>query len=328
MNIFLTFDYEIFFGEISGSVDKCMIEPTDALLCTATNTKTVYTFFWDIGHYLALKGFESKFPELKIDRLKIEVQLKNVLELGHDIQLHIHPHWEKAVYTQDGWVMNLEKHYKLSDFNEDERKSIFNRYNQALTEFKGQNSVAFRAGGWCIQPFSAFEPLFKENGIRFDSSTMPGVKWISTQYQLDFTALKSSEPFRFSTNECMEDKDGAYTEYPITSNYYPPFFFWKLYVLGRLFPKKHKMLGDGIFVSQPGGKRESLTKGKMHHASADGFFASELQVILEDKKRASATTMVIIGHPKSLTRYSIKKLEQFLHKNASTNQFLTFQNAL
>jgi hypothetical protein len=326
MNIFLTFDYEIFFGEVSGSVDKCMIEPSEALLSLAEKHGIQYTFFWDIGHYLALERFAQEFPELEIDKNKIANQLTQVLKLGHDIQLHIHPHWEKASFENGKWNMNLRDHYKLSDFPEKERKAIFAKYNDALTQFKGEKSKAFRAGGWCIQPFSDFETLFKVNGIRIDSSTMPGVKWISKQYQLDFTKLVASEPFRFSSDECQEDVNGEFLEYPITSKYYSPIFFWRLYILGRLFPSQHKMWGDGNFVSQPGGKKESLTKGKIHHASSDGFFASELEAILKTKRQKAETTMVVIGHPKSLTKFSLKKLENFVKKNKSNNQFSTFQD--
>lgn len=326
MNIFLTFDYEIFFGEVSGSVDKCMIEPTNELLSLAKKHNLSLTFFWDIGHYLALQRQELIFSELASDKLKIEKQLKTVLSEGHDIQLHIHPHWEKANYDGEKWKMNLQNHYKLSDFNSEERNSIFEKYTSALSNFKGQAAVAFRAGGWCIQPFSDFEPMFQKNGIRIDSSTMPGVKWFSEQYQLDFSNLKTSEPFRFSNDVCIEDPEGRYTEYPICSTYYSPWFFWKLYVLGRIFPKKHKMIGDGNFIPQPDGKWNSLTKGKIHHASVDGYFANELQTILKHKRKAGENTMVIIGHPKSLTKFSLKKLEKFMLKNVNSNCFSTFQN--
>jgi hypothetical protein len=155
---------------------------------------------------------------------------------------------------------------------------------------------------------------------------MPGVKWISEQYQLDFTSLKSSEPFRFRNNECKADETGEFFEYPIASKFYSPIFFWKLYLFGRLFPNQHKMWGDGNFVSQPGGKKESLLHGKIHHASTDGFFASELQNILNHKKANEETTMVVIGHPKSLTKYSLKKLDAFLEKNKEYCQFISFQN--
>jgi hypothetical protein len=36
--------------------------------------------------------------------------------------------------------------------------------------------------------------------------------------------------------------------------------------------------------------------------------------------------MVIIGHPKSLTRYGLKALEQFVEKRKADNQFVTFKN--
>ena len=326
MDIFLTFDYELFFGEVSGSVDKCMIEPTEELLLMASKNNIQLTFFWDIGHYLALQRYSGSNTNLKIDQTKIETQLKKVLSLGHALELHIHPHWEKAVYSLGEWQMNLERKYKMSDFNAEERIEIFSRYANALSKFKGKNIHAFRAGGWCIQPFTEFAPLFKEHGIRYDSSTMPGVKWISEQYQLDFTKLKTAEPFPFSIDECLADEQGEFTEYPITTRFYSPVFFWKLYVLGRLFPSSHKMWGDGKFVAQPGGKRESLTKGKIHHASTDGFFAGELNNTLRTKVNNKDTTFVIIGHPKSLTKYALKKLNSFVNSQKRTHKFRTFQD--
>ncbi len=326
MDIFLTFDYELFFGEVSGSVDKCMLEPAEELIRLTEKHNIKLTFFWDVGHYVALKEKSEHHSTLLNDKEKIENQIRKLTELGHDVQLHIHPHWEKAEFVEGAWKMNLEKHYKFSDFNKEERISIFRKYYQTLTEVIGKNTSAFRAGGWCIQPFAHFKSLFQEHNIRFDSSTMPGVKWISDQYQLDFTRLQSSEPFRFSSDECEEDDNGEFMEYPIASTYYSPWFFWKLYVLGRLFPEKHKMWGDGNFVAQPGGKKESLTKGKIHHASSDGYFASQLQHILNLKKNLGNSTLVVIGHPKSLTRYSLGKLDEFIAQNKADNCFKTFQD--
>ncbi len=68
MNIFLTYDYELFFGEESGSVDKCMIEPTNELLKIAKEFNIKMTFFVDIGYLIKLKEFLPNNPELQLDR--------------------------------------------------------------------------------------------------------------------------------------------------------------------------------------------------------------------------------------------------------------------
>ena len=61
MKIFLTYDYELFFGEPSGSVEKCMLEPTADLLNLAKGKDVFLTFFVDVGYLIQAE----KYPELK-----------------------------------------------------------------------------------------------------------------------------------------------------------------------------------------------------------------------------------------------------------------------
>lgn len=328
MNVFLTMDYEVFFGEKSGSVDKCMIEPTDQLLKIAKANNFHFTFFWDIGHLLALEAKVSAFPELSKDIEAIIAQVKEMIAYGHAVDLHIHSHWEKAEYTNTGWQMNLDQHYKLSDFPQEERLAIFAKYKNRLEEITGIQTQVFRAGGWCIQPFADFKALFEEFEMKIDSSVMPGVMWVSPQYNIDFLSVKTSEPYTFSHDVCKLEESGEYTEYPIACRKYSPLFFWKLYVLGRLFPEQHKMWGDGNFIAQPGGKKEMLTKGKIHHVSTDGYFASELQSSYSAYAKNGGENMVVIGHPKSLTKFSLKEIDRFTARNKENIRFMTLKDCL
>lgn len=328
MNIFLTMDYEVFFGDASGSVEKCMIEPTNALLDLAIKNDFRLTFFWDIGHFLALQKYKDEAPQLQSDFEQIESQVKKIISLGHEVQLHIHPHWEKAEWQKGAWKMNLENHYKLSDFPKAERREIFKKYKTELERITGKKSTVFRAGGWCIQPFSDFQELFEEFEMKLDSSVMPGIHWQSNQYDLNFTSLKTQEPYTFAEDICQLDEKGKFKEVPISTRFYSPIFFWKLYVLGRLFPAKHKMWGDGNFVAQPGGKKEMLTKGKLHHLSTDGYFASELQHSFKGLIRTGRENICVIGHPKSLTRFSLAKLDQFTGDKHPKKQFKTLSEAI
>ncbi len=328
MNVFLTMDYEVFFGEKSGSVEKCMTEPTAQLLKVANANNFHFTFFWDIGHLLALEAKVSEFPELSVDIEAIIGQVKEMIADGHAVELHIHPHWEKAEYGKTGWQMNLDQHYKLSDFPKEERRTIFAKYKNRLEEITGIQTQVFRAGGWCIQSFADFKTLFEEFDMKIDSSVMPRVKWISQQYNIDFLSVKTSEPYFFSDDVCKSEESGKYTEYPIASRKYSALFFWKLYVLGRLFPEEHKMWGDGNFIAQPGGKKEMLTKGKMHHVSTDGYFASQLQASFNAYNKKKGENMVIIGHPKSLTKFSLKELDRFTARNEENICFMTLKDCL
>ncbi|MFN5786043.1 MAG: hypothetical protein ACK457_08720, partial [Flavobacteriia bacterium] len=107
---------------------------------------------------------------------------------------------------------------------------------------------------------------------------------------------------------------------------YSPLFYWRLYILGRLFPSRHKMLGDGKFLSQPGRKTSVLTNFTWNHVSSDGFYASKLNNCVRSFSDRAFSDMVIIGHPKSMTVYSFEKLEKFVEIWHNKHSFITFRD--
>ena len=86
------------------------------------------------------------------------------------------------------------------------------------------------------------------------------------------------------------------------------------------------MLGDGQFLSQPGRKKQVLTSFTWNHVSADGFYASKLKQIHNSFKSSGRSEMVIIGHPKSMTRFSLKKLEEFIKEVKENAKYKLFKN--
>jgi peptidoglycan/xylan/chitin deacetylase (PgdA/CDA1 family) len=325
VNIFLTFDYELFFGPQTGTVEKCMLEPADELMRIACkNAKLV--FFVDVGFLIRAEYFSQYYPELTKNVNSVRFQIKRMIDQGHDVQLHIHPHWEKSVYADGKWQINAEGAYKLDDFSDDEIVDIVTRYKSYLDDLVGYKTIAFRAGGWCVQPFSRLKNVFQKLGIRFDSSVIPGMKYETAHYFFDFTAVTIQEPFSFTDDVCKEETNGAFIEYPISSIVYPPTFYWKLYALGRLFPEQHKMVGDGSFIPQPGRKRSGLTEKTRHHVSCDGYYSSVLKRALTSFEKEGRKNMVVIGHPKGMTNFSFKKLEEFIQMAEKEHQFMTFKD--
>jgi len=65
MNIYLTLDYEIYFGENHGTVEKCIIYPTSELIRIAEKHNVRFSFFVDCGFILKLDEFRKKFPALE-----------------------------------------------------------------------------------------------------------------------------------------------------------------------------------------------------------------------------------------------------------------------
>jgi hypothetical protein len=324
VNIFLTFDYELFFGARTGTVDKCMIEPTQKLLKIAGD-QVKMTFFVDVGFLVRSKVFSANNPELKDAVQRVEGQIQEIVQRGHDVQLHIHPHWDRSEYANGNWIINAEGAYRLDDFSDSEIDRIVREYKNYLDELVGYKTDVFRAGGWCIQPFSRLKSLFLELGIRYDSSVIPGFSYNSPHYKIDFSDIKERSHYRFETEVNLPDSNGSFVEYPISSFLYTPLFYWSLYILGRLSPKRHKMVGDGTFIPQPGRKIKGLTKFNIHHVSCDGYYASVLNKTLIKLDRENTEEMLIIGHPKSMTEYSFEKLSEFIQSASEKHTFVTFK---
>lgn len=321
MRIYLTFDYELFFGEKSGSVEKCMIQPTNDLLRIAEGKNVFYTFFVDVGYLIKAE----QYPELEQELKQVKTQINEIIAKGHDVQLHIHPHWEKANYSSaHGWEMNTTSAYKLSDFDPEDAGRIVADYKRYLDELIGRKSCAFRAGGWCIQPFFVFRESFIQNQIKVDSSVIPGDFMLTDHYALDFREAPLKSRYQFDTDVCCEVADGPFTELPISSLRYSPLFFWQLYLLGRISPENHKMIGDGQFLNQGGRRKRVLKQYTNNHVSTDGYYAKKLNAGLEKLVNTNQDEMVVIGHPKGNTIYSLRKLEEFISEHHNNYSFTTF----
>jgi peptidoglycan/xylan/chitin deacetylase (PgdA/CDA1 family) len=323
MKIYITLDYEIYFGENHGTVEKCIVYPTSELIRIAEKHGVRFVFFVDSGFILKLAEYKKKFPQLEKDHLAITQQVKYLSDSGHDVQLHIHPHWEDSYYNGEKWVLDL-KRYKLADFNENEIGDIVKRYKNVLTGITGKEPFAFRAGGWCLQPFSKLEEAFKENKIRLDSSVFRNGYFSSEQYSYDFRNAPDKDIYRFENDVMIEKKNGFFTELPISAIRNSPLFFWKLFLLGRRDPYLHKPLGDGRAMPAPGYRKKLLTRFTNNPVSIDGYNANLLRKALNGLKAEEKEHMVVIGHPKALSRYSISALDAFIENTKQQNTFTTF----
>lgn len=324
MKVLLTFDLELFFGRPTGSVENCMVKPTKHLLNLARKHQVGLSFFWDVGHYLALKRNQSSDKQCSHDVILVENLISEIVENGHDLQLHVHPHWERARRVNGHWEIDVEGCYRLHDFSEQEREKIFSKYVHTTRQFAKNKVNTFRAGGWCIQPFKEIKDLFDDYEIKIDSSVMPGAKLENGAYYYDFTSAPNVDSYPFLHDVCQALNGGRFYELPITTNYYSPGFFWNLYVKGRMNPKNHLPMGDGNFIDQPGVRNNRLIGGQHFHASTDGYFAGALKEIFNRKRMDQSKFMVTIGHPKSLTPYALKKLDQFLEKSVYEAEFLKY----
>ena len=326
-NIFLTLDYELFFGSNSGTQERSIIYPTNRLLEILDKCNIKASFFVDSGYIIKLDEYRKKYDILEDDYQKLISQIKGLSDSGHDIQLHIHPHWEDSYYEGGRWVIDTAR-YRIYDFSKDDVVDLVSRYKNVLTSLTSKEPFAYRAGGWCIQPFKHIMDALRLNKVWLDSTLFQNGKNDSVTHFFDFKGMPDKTLWRFEDNPLIENPNGYFTEVPISSYRVSPLFFWKLAFYKKFGADKYKPFGDG---SAAGGSRldklRMLTKYTNSVVSVDGYKASYLdQAYKQFLKKTDHKNFVIIGHPKAMSEYSLEKLGQFIQHNSSSN-FTTYSKS-
>lgn len=180
--ICVSFDYELFMGENLVSENDLLFRPTKKLCDMLQNLGISATFFADVCCPMAYRRFgKTEFAD------EFDKQLRYLTQQGHDVQLHIHPHWEAV--TQVGKNIEFpENSYRLHHWMgiKDGDTSVAQRMirdginylqRNLIAENRDYRCVAFRAGGYCLQPEKELTKILYEEGIRIDSSVCRGMAY-------------------------------------------------------------------------------------------------------------------------------------------------------
>ena len=328
MNIYITLDYELFFGPKSGTVEKCVLEPTQALLDIVEPYNVKFTCFVDSGYILALEKQMEEFPSLLQDYQKITKQIRYLSKNGHGIELHIHPHWEDSYFDGSEWVFNTNR-YRLSGFDEEEIFRIVKDYTNVLKRISGKSPIAYRAGGWSAQPFASIGKALWANGIRKDSTVYPQGYYRSFNQSFDFRTIPEyNTGYRFSNELTKPDIEGDFEEIPISSIKVSPTFFWSFALKKLKKQSEHLSFGDGAAISMS--KKELfrlMTTSSYSVVSIDGYKSKLISKAFSKYKQKciDSENFVLIGHPKAFTKFSLKNLSKFLESTIQNHNYLTYQ---
>jgi len=330
-NILITLDYELFFGSKVGTLENCILTPTSKLVDILNRYGVKATFFVDSGYLVKLEELKGQFPILEKEYDAISSQIKALDRDGHSIQLHIHPHWEDSTFNGKRWIIDT-KRYRLHQFSDSQIDDIVYRYKRVLTNMVGDKIFAYRAGGWCIQPFAKIKNALKKHNIYLDSTLFKNGKNDSHTHYFNFRGMPEKTEWRFEDDPLEEKEDGFFKEIPISDYRLSPLFFWKLVYFKKFGGAEHQTFGDGLAA---GGsqldKLRMLTRYTHSVVSIDGYKSSFLEKAYQSfLKRRDYKNFVIIGHPKSMSQYSLKKLERFILKNKNRNYITirSFENDL
>lgn len=223
-NVIFTFDYELFLGEISGTAQTCLIEPTEMILKILNLYKIKGIFFIDTAYLMSLKMASLKDHLAKKDLEIIFTQVRKLIEQGHYIFPHIHPHWLDAIYIPEvrQWKLaNLSK-YRFHNLDDSQKHYLFEESIKILQEITFTINPyyaisGYRAGGWSIEPFSDFKPFFEKFNIKYDFSVLPGIAEFSTARYFDYPGVPGERNiYCFKDDITQENTDGSFMEFCVS----------------------------------------------------------------------------------------------------------------
>jgi len=322
MRLILSLDYEVFFGRNTGSVERCLLAPTEALAKLALSRGIPLVFFVDAGFLLRLRQDRLHHPLLRRDYDLVRRQVETLARQGHEIQLHIHPHWEDAVWTGDAWHLTLDR-YRLHDFSPTDVRRIVSGYTAVLRDLAGSDQAfAYRAGGWRLQPFAPLGEALRAEGVRIDSTVFAGGLLQDPAGGFDFRGAPALDHWRFTDDPLRIDEQGPFLEVPISAQPRPPAFFWQLALARKLGGDRHRAYGDGAAIEL--GRQDllrKLTRTSDDVVSLDGLKADTLEQAYQAHRRAGRGSLVVIGHPKAVTPHGLRALADFIDRRRRDDEF-------
>lgn len=320
--ILLTFDYELFQGKRSGTVENCMLRPTEKILALLTRHKATAIFFIDMMYLCRLKEMAIKHEAAKRDFTRIEFQLIDIANRGHYVFNHLHPHWLDAEYNpaNNEWALLNDSKYAFEALTEQERDYVFDSTMGLLNEILGKAKTkhkpdGYRAGGLYIQPFSIFKKHFDKHGITCEFSVLMNTtaQLTNGHSSFDFSGVQKSI-YNFSNEVVIEDAKGPYTEYAMPLMNIP--FHYKVMnsLFFRLFAKGayHKKYGDGLSTAN------TIRPAKNSQSTSNETFSVEMlnQVKLPLYLKAAQKTnyLPLLSHPKLVSDYNLKTFDILLDR--------------
>jgi len=153
-NLLFTFDYELFLGSNSGSVQKCMIKPTEILLQSLNAYGIKGIFFVDSTYLVELEKKAQDYEKAKTDFNLIKNQLNDMILNGHYVYPHLHPHWMDATYNEasNSWSLENASNYRFESLNH--LSTVCEAWLKKVTPI-----IACKPIGLVVGVFSLLKPL-------------------------------------------------------------------------------------------------------------------------------------------------------------------------
>lgn len=330
IKILITFDYELPLGAAK-DYQKALFQPADQLIRLANEIKVPIVLFTDICSAIRFKewdhsGFYVPFKN----------QIQGALKDGHDVQLHIHPHWMSSSFADGSFNPSLD--FSLSDFKVEKSgltiEQIIDKAFDELTMISKEvlpdyRCTAFRAGGYDVEPESKriLNKLY-DLGVRVESSVIKELYLDYNFSHIDYTNAPAASQWPISKNGPLikPSANADLLELPITSR---PVTLWD--IASRRIKKTVK---GGLYRSRiyaNGGKGFAAAQGKQSFSSKVKKIFNPVVLSLDKeyieyedlksivdynvdlyKNEERDLFLTVIGHPKSMGKYHLQLMKQFV----------------
>lgn len=291
--LLLTFDYEPFFNDGELNLLRCLIEPTQQILkCLTSRSRNI--FFVDATFLLFLRN--NKMHE---EYNLISQQVEEIANLGHEIGLHIHPHWLDAKLINNS-VQHVFDKFALIDCSND-RNEILTDSHQILHDMvRGIKITSFRAGGLILSGWGSFEETLWKLGIKEDHSVVPGYRGKNAGKLIDYSDACLSEPDKLRKFLVDEKVTTPIVEYPITCYRKTTLMKFADLILRQKF--------TSVLNAQPKANElaPTLAQCDLRYLTCDFVHPFMFKEIL--RRQRNASYLSFINHPKDFTYSTLKNI--------------------
>lgn len=338
LDLVFTLDYEIH-GNGEGSPLELMVRPTGRLMDLLEGFGARLTIMADTAEILKFREHRDSSGCDDWAYGAIELQLRDAVARGHDVQMHLHPSYSRARPADGRWVLEYGD-YDLARLGYPRIFALVKEGKEYLEGLlrpvrAGYRCQAFRAANWSMCPAAHTVRALRENGFRIDTSVFK-YGFRDELVRFDYAGAESETiPWPVDSSDvCRRDEAGEIFEFPIYCENRPIWAFLsanRIYrvIQGRMHPLPGAPpgTGSGPSVGWPARAARIARKGlsalgapfRRHAWKLDFNQCSGRQMISAlERARArygglgASLPIVLMGHSKLFNRLNEAELTPFL----------------